>query len=116
MSNKFYSEAISRLSPGCGWGLSPADELNVDASGNITNLNWNEGNPKTPPTKAEIIAEAAIVQAEYTANLYKKIREREYPPLADLADALYWQQQGDETKMTAYFAAIAAVKTKYPKG
>jgi hypothetical protein len=116
MSKNFYSEAISKLRPTCGWGLSPADELNVDEAGNITNLYWNEGNSELPPTKAEIIAAAVICQAEYTANLYKKDREREYPPLADLADALYWQQQGDETKMTAYLAAIEAVKTKYPKG
>jgi hypothetical protein len=47
---------------------------------------------------------------------YQRLRRPEYPPLADLADALYWQAQGDESKMIAYLAAVNAVKTKYPKG
>lgn len=47
---------------------------------------------------------------------YQQDRKKEYPPLADLADALYWQSQGDNTKMEAYIAAVEAVKQKYPKG
>lgn len=42
-------------------------------------------------------------------------RRAAYPPLADLADALYWQSQGDNSKMDAYNAAIAAVKEQFPK-
>jgi hypothetical protein len=38
-----------------------------------------------------------------------------YPPLADLADALYWQMQGDESKMREYMARCAEVKRKNPK-
>lgn len=44
-----------------------------------------------------------------------KLRRDAYPPLADLADALYWQSQGDDSKMEAYNAAVAAVKAKFPK-
>ena len=44
-----------------------------------------------------------------------ELRRAEYPPLADLADALYWQTQGDETKMTAYLEKIQAVKERFPK-
>jgi hypothetical protein len=47
---------------------------------------------------------------------YQRLRRPEYPPLADLADALYWQAQGDNTKMNKYLAAVDTVKTKYPKG
>jgi hypothetical protein len=47
---------------------------------------------------------------------YQQDRKKEYPPLADLADAVYWQAQGDNTKMEAYMAAVEAVKQKYPKG
>ena len=47
---------------------------------------------------------------------YQQDRKKEYPPLADLADALYWQSQGDNTKMQSYIAAVEAVKQKYPKG
>ena len=42
-------------------------------------------------------------------------RAAAYPPLADLADALYWQANGDESKMNTYLAAIAAVKQQLPK-
>ena len=42
-------------------------------------------------------------------------RRAAYPPLADLADALYHQAQGDASKLEAYLAAVAAIKDKYPK-
>lgn len=44
-----------------------------------------------------------------------KLRRDAYPPLEDLADALYWQSQGDSSKMDAYNAKIAAVKARFPK-
>jgi hypothetical protein len=43
------------------------------------------------------------------------LRRAQYPPLSDLADALYWQAQGDESKMAAYLAAVQAVKDRFPK-
>ncbi len=46
---------------------------------------------------------------------YREHRRFAYPPLADLADALHWQGQGDESKMTAYLAAVEEVKTRFPK-
>ena len=55
------------------------------------------------------------VQAYIDANAYKGLRQTEYPPLTDLADALYHQSKGDETKLTAYLAKCEAVKQKYPK-
>lgn len=42
-------------------------------------------------------------------------RMREYPPLQQLADALYWSQRGDQSLMEAYLAACDEVKRKYPK-
>jgi hypothetical protein len=57
----------------------------------------------------------ATVQAYMDANAYIPKRQSEYPPLTDLADALYHQSKGDETKLTAYLAKCEAVKTKYPK-
>jgi hypothetical protein len=57
----------------------------------------------------------ATVQAYIDANAYISKRAPEYPPLADLADALYHQSKGDETKLTAYLAKCEAVKQKYPK-
>lgn len=46
---------------------------------------------------------------------YQQLRKTEYPSLTEFADAYYWSQKGDDTKMTAYVAACDAVKTKYPK-
>ena len=57
----------------------------------------------------------ATVQAYIDSQAYIENRQREYPPLADLADALYHQSKGDETKLTAYLAKCEAVKQKYPK-
>ena len=62
-----------------------------------------------------IDAAAAEIQAELDATQYQRNRQPEYPSLADLADALYWSNQGDNTKLDEYYAACAAVKAKYPK-
>ena len=66
-----------------------------------------QGNP--------VIYNEATVQAYIDANAYKGLRQAEYPPLTDLADALYHQSKGDETKLTAYLTKCEAVKQKYPK-
>jgi len=46
---------------------------------------------------------------------YAELRRREYPPLADLADALYWMERKDKSLMEAWLAKCDAVKMKYPK-
>lgn len=46
---------------------------------------------------------------------YVKRRQEEYPDLAELADALYWEAKGDKTKMKAYLDKCDQVKTKFPK-
>ncbi|MET3135298.1 hypothetical protein AAKU55_005606 [Oxalobacteraceae bacterium GrIS 1.11] len=43
------------------------------------------------------------------------LRRSEYPPLEDLADALYHQSVGDGSKLDAYLASMAAVKARFPK-
>ncbi len=60
-------------------------------------------------------AAAAELAAEAAATQYQRDRQPEYPSLADLADALYWSNQGDNTKLDEYYQACAAVKAKYPK-
>ena len=54
------------------------------------------------------------MRIEHTED-YAELRRDAYPPLSDLADALYWQGQGDDTKMKAYLAAVDAVKRQFPK-
>ena len=63
----------------------------------------------------KVTIDLAAVNSWVDPNAYKYKREREYPPLTDLADALYHQSKGDETKLTAYLAKCEAVKQKYPK-
>jgi len=70
---------------------------------------------QTQPTEAEIETELTRLQAEYDSKQYQRDRQPEYPDLAVLADALYWSNQGDNTKLDEYYAACSAVKAKYPK-
>lgn len=61
-----------------------------------------------PPTQAEV--EATIATLDYRSK-----RAAEYPPLADLADALVKQPADGGAALAAYRAACLAVKAKYPK-
>lgn len=65
--------------------------------------------------QAKVDAAAAEIAAEQAATAYQRQRAPEYPPISDLADALYWASTGDSTKLDEYYAACAAVKAKYPK-
>lgn len=76
----------------------------VDADGNQIELD-----------QALVDAAAAEIAAELAATEYQRQRAPEYPSMADLADALYWNSTGDSTKLDEYYAACAAVKAKYPK-
>jgi len=63
----------------------------------------------------QIQIDIQLVNSWVNPEAYKNKRQPEYPPLTDLADALYHQSKGDETKLTAYLAKCEAVKQKYPK-
>ena len=65
--------------------------------------------------QALVDAADAEIQAELDATQYQRDRQPEYPALADLADALYWSNQGDNTKLDEYYAKVGAVKAKHPK-
>ena len=54
--------------------------------------------------------------AALAATQYQRNRSPLYPPLADFADAYYWAQKGDDSKMTAYVADCAKVKADNQKG
>ena len=73
-----------------------------------------DGNP-VELDQTLVDAAAAELAAESAATQYQRDRQPEYPSLADLADALYWSNQGDNTKLDEYYQACAAVKAKYPK-
>lgn len=46
---------------------------------------------------------------------FNEQRRSAYPPIEDLADALYWQANGDDSKMTAYLEKCRQVKENIPK-
>lgn len=98
-------DSLHSLRPGAEW---------VVRGDTYEGIEWMDGSEM--PTEEEVLAEMERLQADYDAKEYQRLRQPEYPPLTDLADALYWQSQGDETKMTAYLQAVEAVKNKYPKG
>jgi hypothetical protein len=89
-----YFDAIYKLYPQT---VRTSDDVAYDKDGNVVQY------------------DKAAVQAEADSKAYIEKRQKEYPPLTDLADALYHQSKGDETKLTAYLSKCEAVKTKYPK-
>ena len=77
-------------------------------------VDWSD-NMQSPPTENEIDAELVRLQAEYDAKEYQRKRAKEYPSLADFADAYYWMQKGQTDLMDEYVAKCDAVKNKFPK-
>lgn len=117
-------DAIASLNPSLSFAIrgSKIEYIEeTDSDGNPTGVVLTPNveiidNSGSLPSREAIAAEIIRLQAEYDSKQYQRQRQPEYPPLADLADAIYWQSQGDESKMTAYLAAVDAVKQKYPKG
>jgi hypothetical protein len=110
---------LQSLRPKAQWSLVGEDITWVptpDNAGHTTpNFEWHD-TIQIKPTKDEYLTERDIQEQLIASESYMFLRRKEYPPLADLADALYWQSQGDESKMSAYLLAVQAVKDKYPKG
>jgi hypothetical protein len=115
--------ALESLCPGSEWVVRGSeilwkellDENNIP-TGDYQAINLEWISKDTPPSREEIINETARLQLILDSTVYQRSRQPEYPPLADLADALYWQSKGNDIKMAAYLAAVEAVKIKYPKG
>lgn len=84
--------------------VSIIQDTPLDANGNQITLD-----------QTLVEAAAAELAAEAAAIAYQRQRAPEYPPLTDLADALFWASRGDDSKLTSYYAACESVKAKYPK-
>ena len=56
-----------------------------------------------------------IGSSEFNKLPYDIKRLQEYPSLSEFADAIYWQQKGNNTKLNEWIAKCDAVKSKYPK-
>lgn len=98
--------AIRNLYPEV-WAITTDEhgEHAFDQNGNT--IEYNE---------SDVAVEVERLTTEALNNQYKSLRAKEYPPVKDFADAMYWASQGDDTKLQDYYAAVAAVKEKYPKG
>jgi hypothetical protein len=122
---QFAVTALSNLIQPAGAGFSMTGsefvwEPVLDSNGNPTAVNKianiNLFDPSAViPTRVALEAEIARLEAEWEANEYQRLRKPNYPSWEVLADAIYWQSQGDNTKMDAYVAAVEAVKVAYPK-
>ena len=99
----YNHDAIYRAYPGTVVRIDDSTGA-FDADGNQITLD-----------QALVDAAAAEIQAELDATQYQRNRQPEYPSLATFADAYYWAQKGDNTKMDEYVASCDAVKAKYPK-
>ena len=95
--------AITNLSPSAKWRLEGADYANIE---------WLS-NDIQKPTKEELDAEIARLQAEASANAYKTKRASEYPPMTDYLDAIV---KNDQAQIDKYIADCLAVKQRFPKG
>jgi len=75
-------------------------------------IEWHK--PLTAPVSDEQIAQELVrLQQQYEADLYKRKRLSEYPPITDYLDGIV---KGDQAQIDKYVADCLAVKAKYPKG
>ncbi len=98
-------DAVISLRPGAQWSWTGTE---------YSGLTWLD-TEQTKPTVQEINTEIERLKQQELSKYYQQLRVQEYPPLSEFADAMYWQSQGDDSKMTAYLAACEAVKQKYTK-
>ena len=98
-------QALLNLRPGAEWKLLGTSYEDIE---------WLDSF-QTLPSQEEINTEILRINQEYQELKYQRDRAVEYPPLSELADALYWQSKGNNQPMTNYIATCEAVKVKYPK-
>ena len=65
---------------------------------------------QTPPAEKAIQTKLKELQAEYDSQQYQ--RDRNYPPIGDQLDQLYWDKVDGTEK---WKESIDAVKSEYPK-
>lgn len=100
------SDAIRFLRPLAEFGVNNED---------YDTLNWMD-KEQSRPTKEEVEEALLFLNKDQLDPKIAGNRLSSYPPLADFADAYYWAQKGDNTKMNEYIAKCDTVKEKYPKG
>ena len=76
-----------------------------------TDITWDDGNP-TNITQKQIDAKLAELLSEYDTKEYSRSRKAEY----DALNQFELISDDDVNGTTTHKDAIAAIKTKYPKG
>ena len=117
----FYSDALRSLVPKAKLSI-----MNED----YDTLNWDESNTDTKPTKAELDAEIARLDAEYLAKRYQRQRTNDvsermsgiqtsYPKISEQLDQLFHDIEsgkfGDTAKTGNWYVGISSVKNTFPK-
>ena len=90
-------KAISEL---VGGGISGADDGTL--------MVYHDG--QTPPTEEEIQKKFEELKADYNSKEYQRLRE--YPPIEEQLDMLYWDRMNGTER---WIQAIKKVKDKHPK-
>lgn len=93
--------------------LTPEAQWSLDGD-TYEGLEWLD-KTQEKPSKSQVEAKIKELQKEWEDTQYQRDRAPQYPSLADFADAYYWAQKGDNTKMNAYIAQCDEVKNQYPK-
>jgi len=97
-------KALQKIRPGAEWVLNGND---------YDDLNWLD-TVQSKPTREQVSQAVAIVQAEYTAQEYQRLRK--YPSLGDQLDMLWHAiDNGTLNKTSDFYTAIKAVKDAHPK-
>lgn len=100
--SSYINEAIFNIRPNSSWSSTPEGEI----------TEWRDAAGTDKPTQAEIDAEVTRLKAEYDSQAYARARKAEY----DALNQLEMQYDDEEDGTTTWKDAIAAIKTKYPKG
>ena len=87
--------------------INPSAQITV-IDENFDNITWHEGTDEI--SKSDIEAKMAELKAAYDAKEYQRLREPEYPTIAELVVALY-----DTDDKADIDKRRADVKEKYPK-
>ena len=91
-----------------------ADAISALVSGPITattdgsHVVYHDG--QTPPTEEEIQKKFEELKADYNSKEYQRLRE--YPPIEEQLDMLYWDRMNGTER---WIQAIKKVKDKHPK-
>ena len=91
--------------------LYPEGANYIQEGFNYSGLTWLD-KIQSQPTEAEIDAEVIRLQAEWDSQEYARNRKTEY----DALNQFEMQYDDKEDGTTTWEDAIAAIKTKYPKG